>query len=192
MTDQTAPDVTNNERRLARDWAEHIESNTAIWAGTARVRAAARVILNDVPAPPRPTLADMTPVERDACQWMQADLNGYGSRVVILNPGWDDGSARVMWMHTRIGVVPHRDITPRPDLPPMTWPGTEKPAPALPDGWRLADHKDNGRVIVTNPNPDRDGRVFYLLASENRFGYDSLFCTPAELTYIDGDNQPPP
>lgn len=50
MTNPSIPEVTDKQRRLARDWAEFIESSTANW--TEHTRAAARVILHAVPAPP--------------------------------------------------------------------------------------------------------------------------------------------
>ena len=183
MDDQIPADKV---RKLAARFRQQMEPHTPFAEGMVWERAA-EAVESLLPTPPRPTLADMTPEERDACQWMQADLNGYGSRVVIVNPCWDDGSARVMWMHTRIGVVPQRSITPRPDLPRMTWPG-DTPAPALPEGWRLADHPDYGRVIVTNPVPDSNGRV-YIVGPDDAIslGYDWHSCTPAKLTYIDQD-----
>lgn len=56
--------------------------------------------------------------------------------------------------------------------------------PALPGGWRVADHKDNGRVIVTTPN--NDGRVYYVLPSDlDGLGFDWFFCHTDELTYLD-------
>lgn len=55
MTNPSIPEVTDKHRRLARDWAEFIESSTANW--TEHTRAAARVILNDIPAPTPPTTA---------------------------------------------------------------------------------------------------------------------------------------
>ena len=138
---------------------------------------------------PPPTLADMTMEERLACKWLQADLNGYGGRVVILSPYSEEGTARarVMYPTTRIRSVPWERVTPRPDLPRLEWPSTEKPAPApaLPDGWRIADHKDHGRVIVTNPTPRRDGRVYFVLPAVNPLGHDWFFCDHAELRYID-------
>ena len=188
MTDQTIPDVTNNERRLARDWAEHIESNTATWSGTARVRAAARVILNDVPAPPRPTLADMTKEERRACQWMQADVANRSVRYVIAAPDDGDGETTLIGPDGGISWFSPDRVTPRPDLPRLEWPGTEKPdpAPTLPDGWRLADHQKYGRVIVTTQTPDRDGYVYVVIPDAGNFrGYDWHFCDPDRLTYID-------
>lgn len=57
------------------------------------------------------------------------------------------------------------------------------PAPALPDGWRLADHPEHGRVIVTTPA--RDGRAYYVLPAADHFGFDWHFCDPSALTYID-------
>ena len=184
MTDQTAPDVTNDERRLARDWAEHIESNTAIWAGTARVRAAARVILNDVPAPAPPTLADIPRGERASCQWMQADTETWG-RAVILLPEASSGLAVLLNQWGKVIYEDHARVTPRPDLPRLEWPGTEKPSPALPDGWRLADHQKHGRVIVTTQTPNREGDVYAVIPTENPLGYDWHLCALDELTFFD-------
>ena len=59
------------------------------------------------------------------------------------------------------------------------------PAPALPDGWRLADHEDHGRVIVTTPTPDDDGDVYFAFPVDDLTGYDWDACRPDELTYID-------
>lgn len=110
MTDQNVPDVTDNDRRLAREWAEFIESDMT-GLSSRRKRSAARVILNAAPAP------------------------------------------------------------------------------ALPDGWRLADHSAYGRVIVTNPTPNPSGRVYFVLPSADPMGYDWFFCTPDRLTYLDqGDD----
>ena len=72
------------------------------------------------------TLAEMTDEGRIECQWMQAEVKGYESRVVIVNPYWSDGSARVMWLHTRLAEVPWKSVTPRPDLPRMEWPSAEE------------------------------------------------------------------
>ena len=112
-----------------------------------------------IPPPPRPTLADMTEEERRACQWMQADVKDRGGRYVIANPDDGEGDAGMVSAYGGIDWIFPEYVTQRPDLPRMEWPGNEKPAPApaLPDGWRLADHKDNGRVIVTNPTPNEGG-----------------------------------
>ena len=186
MTDQTIPDVTDNDRRLAREWAEGIEANPKSWS--LLTRTAARVVLDTVPTPPRPTLADMTLGEQDECAGMQADL-AQGDRVVILD-GTPDRDDSVQVLETNLGVFRPRpaDVTPRPDLPRMEWPGTEKPAPApaLPDGWRLADHPDHGRIIVTNPDPDCDGEAAIIVPTPTNIDHARLeWCTPDELTYLD-------
>ena len=118
MTNKTAHDVTDDDRRLARKWAEDIESatnsvdlTTNPWSD--RARAAARVILHAVPTPP--TLA-----------------------------------------------------------------------PALPDGWRHADHKKHGRVIVTSGTTDEDGLVAFVRRDDDLHrghGYD--WCKPDKLTFLD-------
>lgn len=120
MTEQTIPDVTDEERRLARKWAEDIVTGLS----NARMRAAARVILEAVPAPAPPTLADMTREERDGCRWMQADVRNFDRRMVVTE------------VHTSSAGLIERDgerwnvdldrVTPRPDLPRMAWPGDQK------------------------------------------------------------------
>ena len=71
MTELNIPDVTDDDRRLARKWAKSVEANRDTW--NYNIRAAARVILHDLPDPPRPTLADMNEEERAACIRMQCD-----------------------------------------------------------------------------------------------------------------------
>ena len=136
--------------------------------------------------PPRPTLADMTADERAECQRMQAEVKGDDSRVVIANPYWMDGSARVMGRDTRMRAVPWASITPRPDLPRLEWPG-DTSEPALPEGWKLADHPDYGRVIVTSPTPDAYGNVCFVAHVPGFIGNDWHLCDPDELKYLDQD-----
>ena len=77
-------------------------------------------------------------------------------------------------------------VTPRPDLPRMGWPGTEKPAPDLPGGWRLADHKVYGRVIVTTENPDDDGFLAFVHRDDDRHRQHAHgWCRPDALTFLD-------
>lgn len=107
---------------------------------------------NRVTAPKRPTLADMTPAEREACRWTHADvkvadltpeerpacgwmhagLKGDGRHVVILYHHEGDGRARVLWLCGCDKPVAWEKVTPRPDRVHMEWPDTEKPDPALP------------------------------------------------------------
>lgn len=138
-----------------------------------------------LPAPPRPTLADMTEEERVACKWMQADMSGRDTRYVILGPYDVDDDVVLISAGGGLVYANPSSVTPRPDLPRMTWPGTEKPAPALPEGWRLADHPEHGRIVVTNPTPDGDGEVCFVALSVGFLGHGCHFCRPDELTYID-------
>lgn len=76
-----------------------------------------------LPAPTPPTLADMTPEEREACQWMQASIKGDDRRAVIT-----EIKERVAYVLTDSGFPfgrGHDSITPLPDLPRMQWPGSE-------------------------------------------------------------------
>lgn len=66
------------------------------------------------------------------------------------------------------------------------------PPLALPDGWRLADHPDRGRVIVTTENPDRHGYVaFTYRANYLNSGRGNDWCKHDELTYIDQETATP-
>lgn len=191
MTDKMTPHVTDNDRRLAHEWAKSVESTTNPWSD--RTLAAARVILDAVPTPPTPTLASMSPEERRDCQWMQADVEGLiTGRWLILNPYDEDGDVEVVLESGRKEYISPERVTPRPDLPGMEWPGDKKPAlappPALPEGWRLADHKDHGRVVVTVPEPYRDGYVYYVRSNDRIPARFSGECRPAaELTFLDAD-----
>lgn len=184
MTDRTIPaGLTREEAQAVLEWAERarvaeVQDET--------VAHAARVLLAVLPK--RPTLADMAPEERAKCQWMQAGVENEVNRAVIVNPFCEDGTARVLWPGGFIDLVDWERVTPRPDLPRLEWPGGQKPAPSLPDGWRLADHEVYGRVVVTSPTPSRDGRVYFVLHDvDDDMGYDWDSCPADELTYIDTD-----
>ena len=139
-----------------------------------------------LPPAPRPTLADMTTEERDECQWMQADIVGGDEPLVIARVGRGGGSALILDRNGRSDWAPDEDVTPRPDLPRLEWPGDKKPAPSLPDGWRLADHPEHGRVIVTTEKPGVDGDVELVHRADFlNSGYTVDWCKPDELTYID-------
>ena len=180
MTDQIPADKV---RPILDEW-ERIKEY-ADWEDMDSLVQEVRALL---PPPPRPTMADMTPEERKACRWLQADMEDEVTRAVIIHPYWEDGSARVLWSGGFIEQIGWERVTPRPDLPRVTWPGDQQPAPAapaLPEGWRLADHPQHGRGIVTRPVPDRNGYVCFVLHSDGTLGHSWHFCTPDELTYID-------
>ena len=63
---------------------------------------------------------------------------------------------------------------------------TPDTVPALPDGMRLAEHAEYGRV-VTSPKPDQDG-VYVLLIPKPKVetGADWEYAHECELTFIDG------
>ena len=63
--------------------------------------------------------------------------------------------------------------------------GAPVTVPALPEGIRLADHEQYGRVI-TSPKPNRDG-VYDLLVPRPKFetGADWEYAHECELTFID-------
>ena len=249
MTTPSNPEVTNEDRRLARDWAEQVEAHPDTW--TERLRTAARVILADIPAPTppttakenpdmpepsipdhaaarnyaarvladpdyhsaeelaaarvllavlpkHPTLADMTAEERRASRRMQCDYKGITrnttSRGVI---GYFDHEERKAVILTDTNGIVRRDydrVTPLPDLPRLEWPGDQKPAPAptLPEGWRLADHPDYGRVVVTSGTVDADGHVYFVAPAPGTIGNDWHLCRKDELTYLDTNHPAPP
>lgn len=161
---------------------------------------------------PTPTLDEMTFVEQGNTIGMWATVDpGDDSRpwrgiiaaasrhgVFVCNP-------TAMRLGMKPDAVPASTVTPDPTVPrawnangtparPEPAPdGDEKPAPApaLPDGWRLADHEDHGRVIVTNPTPNRSGQVYFVLPSDTFYmGYHRHLCDLDELTYLDTDQKP--
>lgn len=174
-----------NDMTTARAWAEHIVNTpeTSLPMETAAAHALMALL------PPRPTLADMTDAEREACGGMQADL-AQGDRVIILD-GTADRDGLVQVLETTLDVYRPRpaQVTPRPDLPRFVWPGgtpeTPAPAPTMPGGWRLADHPEHGRVVVTNSTPDSDGHVYFTFPDDDVLGYDWHFCRSTDLTYPD-------
>ena len=64
---------------------------------------------------------------------------------------------------------------------------TPDTVPALPDGMRLAEHAEYGRV-VTSPKPDQDG-IYDLLVPKPKFetGAGWEYAHECELTFIDAE-----
>ena len=189
MTDQIPADKV---REIVEKMHDHANHDNVRGTEEEYVRFFAGQLDALLPAPPRLTLADLTMPGRRACNWMQCDVEGQDGEWMIIDPFDDEDHAHVVGRRRgNMRIFQAKHVTPRPDLPRMEWDGTEKaaPSPALPDGWRLADHKDHGRGIVTNPTPKRDGRVYYVIPAADPLGFDWLFCHPDELTYIDqGDD----
>ena len=187
MTNPSIPaNLTRDEAQAVRNYAARVLADPNYHS--AEEVAAARVLLAVLP---RPTLADMTAEERAECRRMQADVKGYENRAAILQPYVKDGSARVMWATLRVEAVSWANITPRPDLPRLEWPGEQQPAAlALPPGWKLADHPDYGRVVVTSNTIDADGHVYFVAPAPGTIGNDWHLCRKDELTYLDTPAQP--
>ena len=81
--------------------------------------------------PTLPTLADMTPEEREACRWMQADVklaNGGSVTCVIADPRTPGAKVRVWAPHGGSDDVQEGRVTPLPDLPKLEWPGSHADA----------------------------------------------------------------
>ena len=64
-------------------------------------------------------------------------------------------------------------------------------SPSLPEGMRLAEHEELGRVVVS-PSKDRDGdyAVFYL-HSEDAWGAYLRYVNSSDLTFIDAEPAKP-
>lgn len=124
MTDQTIP--ADKVRDIRDQYARLIED-----AGTKEAQAYYGYVVKDLdallPRPPHPTLADMAEEERDACRWMQADVANRSVRYVIANPFDEDNDAALIAPDGNIGWILPGYVTPRPDLPRMTWPGDKNP-----------------------------------------------------------------
>ena len=158
MTELNIPDVTDDDRRLARKWAKSVEANRDTW--NYNIRAAASVILNDLPDPPPPTMADMTLDEQCECKWMQCDAGPYGRRGLIVKVKY--WSVYVVDKETGVYSDYSPDlVTARPDLPRMEWSGTEKAEDAntakIDDMIESADDPRLAALPAGSTVLDRDG-----------------------------------
>lgn len=184
MTDQTIP--ADDVREIIGKMRYHANHDNVRGTEEEYVRFFASQLEDLLPTPARPTLADMTMEERHACRWMQADVDGLSRRWLILNPYDEDLDVEVVSESGLKEYLTPSRVTPRPDLPRMEWPGNKKPTPALPDGWRLAEHQKYGRVVVTRPDPDDEGEVAIIRTLTTRPSRAVLtWCDPNELTYLD-------
>ena len=101
-------------------------------------------------------------------------------KVRAILDGWERIKEHADWDDIDNLVQDVRALLPTPPRPTLA------PSPALPDGWRLADHKDHGRVIVTNPNQESDGYSYCIFSSDmDSTGFDWHPYDPEALTYID-------
>lgn len=122
-----------------------------------------------LPTPPLPTLADMTPEEREKCQWIWGKTKTGRIVLIGLISGdrckchFPDGG------HSFFGLD---YITPLPDLPKMQWPGSESD-----DGGQVPSTEETPPAeTVDNPssttprNPDpQPGEAWELELSDGTF-----------------------
>lgn len=89
------------------------------------------VLYELLPPPPPPTLADLDVEERGQHIGGQSDVSAeaFGGRAILVGfetatfMGMEFPRARVLTRDCRIFSVPVDEVTPRPDLPRLTWPG---------------------------------------------------------------------
>ena len=124
MTGQMIP--ADAVREIAKKMHHHANQEHVRRDAEMYFRIFAKQLDDLLPTPP--TLADMTPDEQDECVGMQADL-AQGDRVVILD-GTPDHDGLVQVLEKSLDVYsPHPDdVTPRPDLPRLEWPGDREAA----------------------------------------------------------------
>lgn len=127
--------MTNNaDAQIAREWASKALDNDLLnELPIEGYRAAARHILATTTPP---TMADMSPEEREACQWMQADvklLNGGSATCVIANPRIPGAKVRVWAPHGGSDDIEEGRVTPLPDLPRLEWPVSEPVTESTPE-----------------------------------------------------------
>ena len=123
MTDQIPADKV---RAMAARFRQQIEPHIPFAEYVVWERAA-EAVESLLSPPPRPTLADMTPRERRACNRMLCDVKGVEARAVIVNSYEEDGKARVAWPGGFNKPTDWEEVTPRRDLSRMKWPGEEEP-----------------------------------------------------------------
>ena len=94
------------------------------------------------------------------------------------NTWWGDGSGVGVYLEDWLSEL-HEQLKGLIDTPVTV--------PALPEGIRLADHAEYGRV-VTSPKPNRNG-VYDLLVPRPKFetGADWEYAHECELTFIDAE-----
>ena len=191
MTDQTIPaDLTPEEVEAAREWATSYRNG---FYKPGHADAAARALTALLPAPPRPTLADMDEEEQRDAVGMWADVDGFHPYRAVIGdtpapkvPVFRPTAGALDWVHPE-------DVTPLPELgrawsPGGSPAGTPAPAPALPEGWRLADHEVYGRVVVTTQTPSESGNVYFVFSDpRDAKGHYWHLCAPDRLTYLDDD-----
>ena len=113
-----------------------MESTTDFSRGIDNATTSWRDALKALITPKLPTLADMTPEERKACQWMQCKV-AYSDEIhVVARTGL---KLSALWREDGYELQRNNDhITPLPDLQKLKWPGSEVvEPPALQEDERI-------------------------------------------------------
>ena len=146
MTDQIPADKVREITAAMRAAMRRDTPGYSDWACLSDMSRYVRDLENLLPAPPLPTLADVTLDERAECRWMQCDVEGRSMRYVIANPHENDGEVTLIDSDGGIDWVFPEYVTPRPDLPRLEWPSADQkpaPAPAPPNTLTEGSEWDN-------------------------------------------------
>lgn len=120
---QSLPDQWIDAEKVREVISEVLASTLRGTVGRQVAEDYAALIGELIPTPPLPTLAEMTPEERERCQWMQAMFTKSDHEHVITCIFAN--KSRLMRRDDGMGFeVPNDEIIPLSDLPPMKWPGS--------------------------------------------------------------------
>lgn len=176
---------------LPNQWidAEKLRGVVSKYEGNTYISEIVQDFADLLPVPKLPTLADMTAEERAACQWMQAQVFPTASTLGIITCIDEyERSAIILFTDGMAKNVRWEDIAPLTGEPKLEWPGSEVvEPPALPEGMRLADHEEYGRVVVS-PKDDLDGDYRVFCPQDNtEYGANWWYTHKSELTFLGGD-----
>lgn len=130
MTEQNIP--ADDVREIIKKMRYHANHDNVRGSEEEYVRFFASQLEALLPTPTPPSLADMTPVARRACQWMQCEVRGERRIIILVLDDSDENYVVTLDSSGYISHCPLEWVTPLPDLPRMTWPGTEKVEDANP------------------------------------------------------------
>lgn len=180
MTDQTIP--ADDVREIIKKMHYHANHDNVRGGEEEYVRFFASQLEDLLPAPALPTLEDMTPVARRGCQWMQCEVHGKRQIITLILDDSDHNYVVTLDSSGYISRCPLESVTPRPDLPRLTWPGTGKDEDATPaKAGTVIDSADDPRLDALptySALVDRDGDV--VVKGEKAWAGDGYHPTPGE------------
>ena len=144
--------TTNQDRAAQIIDAAHIETLVGLFSADGSQFTMKDVVdhLQALLPDPQPrTLKDMTPEEREACQWSQADYldkdTGLTTRVIITRA--DQRIADTVFPSGVVSCVYNDELTPLPGRPRMVWPDEQ-----------ATTHDDEGMAPEEVPEGEFDGQ----------------------------------